>query len=168
MQVKPRNHSIDSLFSFLLLLTFSLFTLMLAGMGSTIYRSGTEYLDENYTSRTAIAYISEKVRQHDQADSVFLTSVEDLPALAFRDMIDDASFLTYVYFHDGALRELFIPEGRTPNADMGNRIVALSDFTIEAVSENGSDSSNMLSASAVSEKGNELSVLIHISSTQNN
>ncbi len=162
MRAKPKNHSIDSLFAFLLLLTFSLFTLMLAGMGSAVYRNGAAYLDENYTSRTAVAYVSEKVRQHDEAGSIFLTSVGELPALAFRDTIDGESFLTYVYFHDGALRELFISEDREPEAEMGSRIVELSSFSVEqAAPEDGGDGVGMLSVTAVSHRGNSLTLLIH-------
>ena len=166
MQIKQKNHSIDSLFTFLLLLIFSLFTLMLAGMGSSIYRNGAAYLDENYTSRTAIAYVSEKVRQHDEAGNIFMTSVEDLPALGLRDVIEEQSFLTYVYYYDGALCELFIQENRTPEARLGNRIIELSDFTIEPVPGSESADIGMLSATAVSENGNELSLLIHFSSNE--
>lgn len=181
MEIKQKKHSIDSLFSFLLLLIFCLFTLMLSGMGSTIYRNGTAYLNENYTSRTAVAYVSEKVRQHDEAGAVFLTSIETLPkegsdsaasaastdknadsvtfpALAFRDTIDSAVYITYVYFYDGALCELMVPEDRTPEAAMGNRIVELSSLSIEAV-----DGTNLLSVTAVGEEGNELSELVHVS-----
>lgn len=133
MQIKPRNHSIDSLFAFLLLLTFSLFTLLLAGMGSTIYQNGAAYLDENYTSRTAVAYVAEKIRQHDDSGNIFFTTVEELPALGLRDTIDGESYLTYVYFFDGALRELFIQENREPEAALGNRIVKLASLDIEPV-----------------------------------
>ena len=171
MEIKQKKHSIDSLFSFLLLLIFCLFTLMLSGMGSTIYRNGTTYLNENYTSRTAVAYVSEKVRQHDEAGAVFLTSIGTLPkegsdsadsvtfpALAFHDTIDDAIYITYVYFYDGALCELMVPEDRTPEAAMGNRIVELSSLSIEAV-----DGTDLLSVTAVGEEGNELSELVHVS-----
>ena len=158
MQVRPKNHSIDSLFSFLLLLIFCLFTLLLSGMGSTIYRNGTAYLNENYTSRTAVAYVTEKVRQHDERGAVLLTEVEQLPALAFRDTIDGAVYVTYVYFYDNALCELMVPEDREPTAEMGSRIVELSSLTIEPAA--GED---LLSVTAAGAEGNELSALIHVS-----
>lgn len=180
MQTRQKGFSIDSIFSFLLLLIFCLFTLMLSGTGSTIYRNGTAYLNENYSSRTAAAYVAEKVRQHDEAGTVFLTSIdapaanelsgeetssdedrsvsEKISALAFRDTIEDADFITYVYFYDNALRELMIPEERTPDAAMGSRIVELSSLTIEAVA--GTD---LLSVTAVGAQGNALSELIHVS-----
>ena len=46
MNAKQKNHSIDSLFSFLLLLVFFLFTVFLAQMGSAIYKSGVSHLNE--------------------------------------------------------------------------------------------------------------------------
>ena len=158
MRIRQKNHSIDTLFSFLLLLIFCLFTLMLSGMGSAVYRNGTAHLNENYTSRTAVAYVSEKVRQHDETGAVFMSSVEELPALAFRDTIDEADYITYVYFYDNALCELMIPEDRIPEAAMGTHIVVLSSLSIEPLP--GTD---LLSVSAVGEEGNELSGLIHVS-----
>lgn len=158
MQIKQKSHSIDSLFSFLLLLIFGLFTLMLSGMGSTIYRNGTAYLNENYSSRTAAAYIAEKVRQHDENGAVFLDSVEGLPALALRDTIEGNRFITYVYFYDNALCELMVQEDRTPEAMMGSRIVELSSLTVEPVPE-----TDLLSVTAVGKEGNELSELVHVS-----
>ena len=135
---------------------------MLAGMGSTIYRNGTAYLNENYSSRTAAAYVAEKVRQHDEAGSVFLSSVSaeaaTVPALALRDTIDGTDFITYVYFHDNALCELMLQEDRTPDAAMGTRIVELSSLTIEPVP--GTD---LLSVTAIGSEGNELSEQIHVS-----
>lgn len=156
MRTRQENHSIDSLFAFLLLLTFSLFTLMLVGMGSSIYRNGTVSLEENYTSRTATAYVAEKIRQHNTSGEIFLTTVEGLPALGFLDTIENERYLTYVYFYDGALCELFIEEGRTPQAALGSRIIELSSLKIDAV-----PGTQLLSVTAVSENGNELTQLMH-------
>ena len=180
MNLKQKKHSVDLLFSFLLLLIFCLFSLLLAGMGSAVYRNGTEHLNENYTSRTAIAYLSEKVRQHDRTGD--MTSVEDCQAIGFHDTIESGSFVTYVYFYDGALCELFIRDNVSPLADMGNRIVELSSFSFDNIS-NGIDSDNishgsesaegsaqalddthLLTATAISHEGNSLSVLIPLRS----
>ncbi len=164
MRTRQKNHSIDSLFAFLLLLIFCLFTLLLSGMGSTIYQNGTAYLNENYTSRTAAAYVAEKVRQHDEAGAVFMASINtavsdrSIPALALRDTIDGTDFITYVYFYDNALCELMVQEDKSPEAAMGSRIVELSSLAIEPVS-----GTNLLSVTAVGEEGRELSELIRVS-----
>lgn len=189
MHIKQKNHSIDSLFSFLLLLIFCLFSLSLAGMGSAVYKNGTEHLGENYTSRTAIAYLTEKVRQHDRFGDIFVTSVEGYEAIGFRDVVegepDDGAgdmvegdsdgeardigagepdrgardtvegdsdgkardtgnrFVTYVYFYDGALCELFVREDVTPLANMGSRIVELESLEFEVVPDDVLESDNI-------------------------
>ena len=55
MNSKPTRHSIDTLFTFLLLLSFLLFSLLVAGTGSIVYQNGTDSLNKNYTSRTALS-----------------------------------------------------------------------------------------------------------------
>lgn len=167
MNTNQKNHTIDSLFTFLLLLVFCLFSLLLAGMGSAIYRNGTVHLNENYTSRTAVAYLSEKVRQHDRAGDIFFTEVEDLPAIGFRDTVDGKPYVTYVYFSDEALCELFVHADTAPLADMGTRMVELSSFTFERVPGSaGEDSPALLSVTAISQEGHALSALIHYNSKE--
>lgn len=162
-----KRHQADSLFTFLLLLIFALFTLVLAGTGGAVYKNGVTHLNENYTSRTAIAYVSEKVRQHDSRNDVFLTSVEDLPALGLRDVFDGKAFLTYIYFYDGCLRELFVRENTAPMASSGTKIVELSSFTIENDGMNGqTDTGSLFTVTAVSPEGDALSLFIHLSCSQ--
>lgn len=175
MKFKTKKHSMDSLFTFLLLLVFALFTLMLAAMGSSIYQNGIKHLNENYTSRTAIAYLSEKVRQHDAAGDIFLTEVEEIPAIGFRDVIEDDSFITYVYYYDGALRELFVREDNQPLAAMGSSIVELEAFEIRELDGASEDSGpgllyatasedsspRLLYATASGYEESQLSIVIH-------
>jgi hypothetical protein len=163
MKFKTRRHTFDSFFTLLLLLVFALFTVLLCAVGATIYRSGVTHLNENYTSRTAIAYLNEKVRQHDALDTVFLTEVEDCSAIGFRDTIDDNAFVTYVYYYDSALRELFVREETTPLAEMGSRIVELSDFTLSPVSSPYGQP-QLLQVTAADPDGDSLSLLIRIRS----
>jgi hypothetical protein len=162
MQTKPRRHSIDTLFVFLLLLLFALFSLVLAGMGAAVYRSGVAHLNENYTSRTAIAYVSEKVRQHDESGAVFASDVEGIPALALRETTGSGSYLTYIYYYEGSLRELFVREETVPAAAMGSSLVELSDFSVDFTSDVGkSGDQALLTVTAVSPDGTSMSLLIH-------
>lgn len=161
MNQNSSRHSISSFFTFLLLLVFMLFTLMLTGTGAAIYKNSSAHLEENYTSRTAVSYVTEKIRQHDQNGCIFLTEVEQLPALALSDTIQGEDYITYIYFYDQSLCELFIRKEQTPSAALGNRLTALSSFSIEqtkpqlftihACSLNGKE----LSASVYSRTGNK-------------
>ncbi|MCC8045111.1 MAG: DUF4860 domain-containing protein [Clostridiales bacterium] len=152
---RKKQHSTDFLFTFLLLITFALFALILAGTGALVYQNSVSSLEENYTSRTAVAYVAEKVRQYDSEGLISFSSVEGIPALALRS--DDSAktaTCTYIYYYDGSLCELFVREETTPTASMGTALVELSDFTIE-------QDESLLRVTAVSADGEELSMLIH-------
>ena len=170
MSQRQKHHSIDSMFTFLLLLSFCLFSMVLAGMGAAVYKNGSSRLNENYTSRTAIAYVTEKVRQHDSAGDIFLTSVEDVPAVGFRDTVEEDTYITYVYFDGEFLCELFIRNNVAPLINMGSRLVELADLKISDVPEenDGNPSkyqSSLLSVSATSREGECLSVFVPIKSS---
>lgn len=189
MKLKQRQHSADSLFSMALLLIFTVFTLMLGGMGAAVYKNSVAHLNENYTSRTAIAYISEKIRQYNSSDSIFLSSVGGSDALVLKDTTEDEVFLTYIYYYDGALRELFVRQETLPDAATGNAVVELAGLEIKHAEDAGvpgnalggsslmpaddasggsslmpadnASGGSLIQVTAVSPEGNELSILLH-------
>ena len=61
----------------------------------------------------------EKVRQNDTADSIFLTDLENVPALCMLSEIDEETYCTYLYLYDGHLKELFMREG----ASLGGQVL---------------------------------------------
>lgn len=156
--MKPIRHTADTLFAVLLLLIFSLFAFLLAGTGAAVYKNSASYLEENYTSRTAVAYTEEKIRQHDRAGSISLTTLDELPALCLYETIEQQKFVTYIYYFDGALRELFVKESVTPSAANGTAIVPLSSFSITDISD---AEELLLEITACSEDGRTLSSVIH-------
>ncbi|MCD7744822.1 MAG: DUF4860 domain-containing protein [Lachnospiraceae bacterium] len=152
---RKKQHSTDFLFTFLLLIIFAIFALVLAGTGALVYQNSISSLDENYTSRTSIAYVAEKVRQYDSEGQVSLSSVEGLPALKLSSGAEaETATCTYIYYYDGSLCELYVREETTPAAAMGTALVELSDFTIE---QDGS----LLRVTAVSPEGETMTELIH-------
>ena len=158
MNENRQRHSISGLFTMILLLLFAFSTLSLVLLGSRIYKNGVSYLNRNYTTRTAVAYVTEKIRQHDEKDTVSLSELDGIPSLLLKDTIDGNSFLTYIYFYDGALRELFIRSSMEPSPDMGSRIVALGDFSVTV----SPDLKDTLLILAAGEEGHSLEAAVHI------
>ena len=162
MTQKKSFHVFDALFAFLLLIAFLLFSLLLSGVGSVIYQKGTDSLNENYTTRTALAYLQEKLRQHDEADALSETTVGEQPALALAETKDGADYVTYIYYYDGALRELFTASS-TPIPETGSKITELSSFTFEELSSPGKEDGHLLRLSAADGTGVVQSVIVHTS-----
>lgn len=155
MNLKEQHHSITSLFSVLLLLMFAGSAFLLILFGSHIYQRGTEKLDENYTIRTAVAYVSEKIRHHEERECISMQNLDGFPALRLKENIDNDTFYTYIYFYDHTLRELFIRQDILPAPEMGNVIVELADFSITE------SPAGFLTVTAVTDGGSSLSELLY-------
>ena len=161
MNSKPTRHSIDTLFTFLLLLSFLLF-LFCSRNRSIVYQNGTDSLNKNYTSRTALSYLTEKLRQHDHTDGISIRELDGIPSLVLYEEQNGTHYCTYLYFYDGALRELFTQASNVPSADMGTVIAELSGFTFSVEStHDGSES--VLLITVTDTEGRDTTARIHLS-----
>lgn len=162
MRKKQPAHAVDTLFTALLLLSFLLFAVLLAETGAAVYRKGADHLNENYCSRTALSYLSEKARQHDCSGAIFSAKVGECPALALKEQRENDVYQTYIYFYDNALRELFTRETTAVLPEMGSVIAQLSDFSFEL--EAAEDGGQLLTVHVTDPDGTVHSACIHLSS----
>ncbi len=139
MNIKhEKNHIVDVLFVLALFVVFTLSALVLVILGASVYKQTVSYMDENYTARTAYSYLTEKVRQNDLHDSIFIGQLEDTPALVLTREIDGTAYATYLYLYEGSLRELFMRQGNDIGADplsAGREILPLHDWKLEMAGE---------------------------------
>lgn len=131
---QEKNHIVDVLFVLALFVVFTLSALVLVILGASVYRQTVSYMDDNYTARTAYSYLTEKVRQNDLYDSISLGQLEGTDALVLTRDINDTTYATYLYLHEGSLRELFIRQGSDIGADplsAGREIMPLTGWELE-------------------------------------
>ena len=154
-----RKHSVtDFLFTLTLFCVFALSALMVVIIGANVYRSTVASMSENYSTRTAVAYVGEKIREFDRttagapaAKLCVFPGEKELPALSLYRQSDTAQILLYIYYYDGALRELATTDAYAPGlspAD-GQPVAELTSaafeqlendlFSFEAVGKNGSE-----------------------------
>ena len=67
-----QNHFIDVLFTLGLLCVFAASALAVVLIGAHVYQSTAADMDANYTTRTSLSYVAEKVRQHNESGSISL------------------------------------------------------------------------------------------------
>ena len=80
------------------------------------------------------SYLTEKVRQNDLYDSISIGELEGTTALVLTQEINDTTYATYLYLHEGNLRELFMRQGSDIGADplsAGQEILPLRDWNPE-------------------------------------
>lgn len=112
------------IFSTLILFcVFALLALSVLLFGARAYRAVAGRMDQNYVYRTAMSYISNKVRQHDTAGAVTLSSFNGVPALALAEGDSAGKYQTLIYYSDGAIREVFAAKGLEIDPSSGTEIV---------------------------------------------
>lgn len=130
-----RRHMIDFLFPIALFFVFAISALTLILLAARIYQSTTENSSLQYTSRTGLAYISEKVHQNDENGTVYLGSFDGCDALVLEQEYGEETYYTYIYISEQNLKELFIKEGVQADAEDGRIILEVQDFTMEQISD---------------------------------
>ena len=106
-------------------------SLIMLLFSAQIYQQSIKKADSETDLGTISSYITTKFRQHDVQDGIFTDELNDIPALCFRDTINNRDYITYLYLDDGSLKELFTASGSSAQANAGTVIASLSDFQIE-------------------------------------
>lgn len=150
-----KKHSIDVLFSFSLFCIFTICSSMVVIIGIKVYQETVAQMQDTHSTRTALAYVTEKLKQHDTAGGVLLSEIQGETALIMKDTINNETYLTYIYPEDDGLYELSVKEGTDVTKNMGNKIIEVQNFSIKD-RENG-----FLECSASDHNGKTMSILLH-------
>lgn len=128
-QIKKAN-----LTSVLVLLVFALFAVCIMQVlltGAQVVQDLTRGDQTNYLHRTAVQYVTMRVRQADEGGMVDVRRMEDREVLVLSEEIEGSRYETLVYYEDGYLREMFCPAGSGIPLEFGEEILELEDFSAE-------------------------------------
>ncbi len=117
----------DFLFTLALLLLFALTSLALVVTGANVYRNTAASMEENYTTRTALAYVAEKIRQNDVDGA--LTARDNVLCLT---QYGEENACLYIYEYQGWLSELLIRESQEFRPEEGQRLLEVGSFSVES------------------------------------
>lgn len=153
-----RKHIIDFIFPIALFVVFALCALTVLLLAARIYQSTTENSSLNYTSRTGLSYISEKIHQNDVNGNVSIGELDGTPALLMEQTYDDAVYYTYIYTYNGELKELFVKDNASADLSAGKTILEVETFSMEEAGE------NLLRFRCVDKNDLEASIIVSIKS----
>lgn len=128
---RKQPHIVDVIFVLALLGLFALSSLILITAGSEIYQNTVKNMQSNYEMRTSTSYLSEKVRH---AKSFELTTLKDTDAIAISSYVGETEYVTYLYYYDGYLRELYTSADTDLGSSMlaaGQKITKLNSLTFD-------------------------------------
>ena len=131
MRFQTRSrHVIDFIFPIALFFVFAASSLVVLILAADIYGSTTNQLQANDENRTALSYISEKIRQNDAGDAPEIATVEGIECLALAADYNDVPYTTYIYEYEGMLKELFARDDASVSLKDGKDIMEISSLTI--------------------------------------
>lgn len=156
-----KKHVVDLIFPIALFFVFAATSLIVVLMASNIYSSTTKASKEGFETRTVLSYITEKIHQSDENQSISVSTFDGLDALVIRRQYEDNnSYTTYIYEDNGVLRELFIKDGTDASASDGKELMPVNHFTVEALSD------TQFCFSCISEDGNLMETLVSVKSQE--
>lgn len=102
---EKQPHIVDVIFVLTLFGLFALSALAIILAGSRIYQNTVDNMQTNYETRTTTSYIGEKIRQGISASCI---TVSGQDVIVIKSVMADTDYNTYLYTHEGYLRELLI------------------------------------------------------------
>lgn len=114
---------VDALFVAIPALLFTFCALFVVLIGQQVYENIVARNEENYAGATALAYVTNKLRQNDIEGSVELRPFGDGEALVMRETVGDSVYETYIYCLDGSICELYCESGSGLTPEDGERVL---------------------------------------------
>lgn len=132
-----RNSSIDFLFIITLFCVFLLCGIFVILFGVRTYQHIVSGSSHNYYDRTAIAYITNKIHQHDTKGHVSIVFGDNNETcLCLTSSYKEATYNTYLYTCDGFLCEITLPGDIPFDATGGTKLFEVSHFNVISPKKN--------------------------------
>lgn len=106
-QTQQKGQTVNLLFTMLLFLVFVMCALFTVLIGGKVYENINSRIEENYSGQVVLNYVANKVRQGDRAGSVEVKTIDGTSVLELSQEISGREFVTWIYYQDGMVRELF-------------------------------------------------------------
>ena len=137
---KKSRSGAEQLYPALLFFVFLLCTVFTILIGSRVYENIRERDRLSFETDTALAYITNKVRQGDMADSITVREENGQQFLVFTSVFDGIEYETLIYHMDGGLYELFALAENDLEVTAGQRIMDcdVMHFALEETSKDNS------------------------------
>lgn len=157
MRQERGKGNIAGLAALLLFGVFAVCVVLVLLTGADAYRGLTQRDQSAYSHRTAAQYLTTRVRQADREGKISVGQFGGEDALLLEEEMDGISFVTRVYYYDGAIRELFSFADETFEPRDGEEILPARGLKLE---QNGS----WLTVSIVSEDGTVQDLTLYLRS----
>jgi len=131
MKNRIQQFKSEGLVAVVLFAVFSLCVLMVLFSGVDIYKGIIKRDTHTHYKRTAVQYITTKVRQADKDAAITTSDFNGKDALIIKEIIDEKNYITRIYCHDGWLMELVSEEDVVLSLSDGEKITEAEHFEVK-------------------------------------
>ena len=125
MKNEQKQLKMGSLLALMVFGVFAACLLFLLLTGADAYQKMRQRDTATYESRTAVQYMTTRVRQADRAESITAEAFDGLDALVLLEEIEGETYETKLYCYDGWLTELYAAAGSDLSPAAGEKILEL-------------------------------------------
>ena len=122
-RISKSRQSAEQLFPALLFFVFLLCTIFTILIGSRVYENIRQRNQASFQTDTALAYLTNKVRQNDLASAISIREESGCTILVLTSDYDGILFETLLYQKDGVLWELFAQKDAEVDLEFGQQIM---------------------------------------------
>jgi len=125
MKNEQKQLKMGSLLALMVFGVFAACLLFLLLTGADVYQKMRQRDTATYESRTAVQYMTTRVRQADRAESITAEMFDGLDALVLQEEIEGETYETKLYCYDGWLTELYAAADSDLSPADGEKILEL-------------------------------------------
>lgn len=122
---------LETIPNFLLYFLFCGCVLSILLSGAKVYQRISGNLEKQFSVTTCASYITAKIRHYDAMGNVSVGKLGQEECLIFREEIEEQPYVTYLYCHEGNLKELFCAEDTSFSPQAGERIMPMEALRFE-------------------------------------
>ena len=112
---------------------FAISAIFVVFFGARVYENINYGINRNFTSRTAVSYITEKLRQRDSEGTATITVINDISTIHLIKKTNEIYENTYIYSDGGYLKEITLRDELTPGLSKGTPIMELRKFDVKEI-----------------------------------
>lgn len=156
LRQRRSGHMMDTLFTLALFCVLAATALMVVTIGANVYKDVIARMDDNFSSSTALTYISNKIRQNDELGGISVQEVDGTPALVLETTRNENTYQTWIYHDSGYLKEVMVAAGEPVSLESGLSIIEVSRFYIQQ------ESDELMRFTSQDKDGTTVSMLVHM------
>lgn len=120
-----KSAQVDIVFVLIVFCVFAVSALVSLVLGGNVYKNAIEQSQARYNERTSLFYIWTKIKNADAYDGVYVKNFDNAEALVLEENFFGERYLTYIYYHDGWVKELFVDASYEYDLTDGQAILSL-------------------------------------------